>query len=126
MRNIYCFGNELIEGDEVAYDIGKLLDLNEFEIVHAMSPNEILNAQGDIIILDVAKGINKVSLINDIDKLELVNSITCHDMDLAFHLKLMRTTGKIQSVNIIAIPYGTNKKDYNIVKNKVERILKEI
>ena len=126
MRQIFCFGNQFIQGDEVAHEIGKLIKSGNFKIINANSPNEVLNARDDIIILDVAKGIDDVSLINNIDNLQLINSITCHDMDLAFHLKLMKTTGQINKINIIAIPYGTKKEQYNSIKTKVEKILKNI
>ena len=51
----------------------------------------------------------------------LENSVTCHDLDLGFYLKLMKSTGKITTVKIIALPYGNS--NYAELKIKVENIL---
>jgi len=121
MKKIYVFGNEFFEGDEVAKNLAKQINNSNFEFIFAESPNEILNASDDLIILDVVKGINEVKLLENIDNLVLENSVTCHDLDLGFYLKLMKSTGKITEVKIIALPYGNS--NYAELKIKVEDIL---
>ncbi len=126
IRDIFVFGNEFFEGDEVAIEIAKKIENNnkKFKFIFANSPNEILNANDELIILDVVKGLKNVSIINKIDDLVLENSVTCHDLDLGFYLKLMKETGKINDVKIIGIPF--ENKDYDLLIREVEKILKTI
>ncbi|MDA3856034.1 MAG: hypothetical protein PF569_07260 [Candidatus Woesearchaeota archaeon] len=121
MRKIFVFGNEFFEGDEVAKELAKIIQTKDFEFIHAESPNEILNASEELIILDVVKGLKKVKLIDKIDDLVLANSLTCHDLDLGFYLKLMQETGQVKLVKIIGIPFGNS--DYKYLKKEVENIL---
>ena len=123
-KKIYVFGNEFYEGDEVAKELAKLIRNPNFEFVFAESPNEILNAQNDLIILDVVKDLDEVKIIEDIDDLVLENSVTCHDLDLGFYLKLMQTTVKINAVKIIGLPYGNS--NYEKLRKDVELILHKL
>ena len=127
-KKIFVFGNEFFEGDEVPKKIAKLIieDFKfntkfQFDFIFAESPNEILNAKNELIILDVVKGINEVKLLENIDDLILANSVTCHDLDLGFYLKLMKQTGQITKVKIIGIPFGNT--NYLNLKEKIEKIL---
>lgn len=115
------FGNEFFQGDEVAKELSKIIKADKFEFIQAESPNEILNANDELIILDVVKGLKEVKIIDKIDDLVLANSVTCHDLDLGFYLKLMQTTGKINSVKIIGLPFGNN--DYDYLKQEVEKTI---
>lgn len=115
---IYSFGNEYVEGDEIAKLLAKKIKkYKNFEFIVAESPTEILGGTEELWILDVAKGISEVKLIQNPKKLELLPSLTCHDLDLGFYLKLLTETGKIKKVNVIAIPYG---------ENNLEKLEKEI
>ncbi|MFW6285721.1 MAG: hypothetical protein ACOC16_00960 [Nanoarchaeota archaeon] len=124
MRKVFCFGNEYFDGDEIAKELSKKIKNSDFEFIIAQSPTEILNIEKELIILDVAKGIKKVQLLTDTSKLEYFHSTSVHDLDLSFFLKLMQETGKINDVKIIALPFGN--KDYEYLKNEVEKILKKI
>lgn len=124
MKQVFAFGNEFFDGDEVAKELAKQINNRNFEFIQAESPNEILNANGEIIILDVVKGLKNVKLISEIDDLVLEKSVTCHDLDLGFYLKLMKETGKIKNVKIIGLPFGN--KDYRYLKEKVEEILENL
>ncbi len=120
-KKIFVFGNEYFEGDETAKALAKMITTSKFEFVFAESPNEILNSEDELIILDVVKDINRVKIIEDIDDLVLENSLTCHDLDLGFYLKLLKQTGKINSVKIIGIPFGNT--NYDELKLTLEKIL---
>ncbi len=124
MIKIFCFGSEF-KNDDVAFKLSKILQKKNKNInfIIANSPTDILNAKDDIIILDVVKGIKEVKLITDTNKLELCNSVTCHDLDLGFYLKLLKETGKINNVKIIGLPYGNT--DYKYLEEKVNLIIKE-
>ncbi len=121
MKKIFVFGNEYFEDDCVAKELAKKIANSDFEFILAETPNEILNSNSELIILDVVKGIQEVKLIEKIDDLVLANTLTCHDLDLGFYLKLMQETGQIKSVKIIGLPYGNN--DYEYLKKKVEKLL---
>lgn len=124
MRKIFCFGNELFDGDEVAKELSKHIQAPQFKFIIAESPTEILNATEELIILDVAKGITEVKLLKDTSQLQSFHSLSVHDMDLNFFLKLMTETKKIKQVKIIALPFGN--KNYKYLKEEVEKILKQI
>ena len=121
MRKIFCFGNEYFQGDEVAKQLARKLESSKFEFIMAESPAEILNAPEELIILDVAKGIDNVTLLNDTSRLETISSLTTHDLDLNFFLKLMQQTGKIKDIKIIALPFKNS--NYQKLKREVEKIL---
>ncbi len=70
--------------------------------------------------MDVIKGLKEVQILENIDDLELCNSLTCHDLDLGFYLKLMKETGKIKKVKIIGLPYG--EKDLKKLKVLTEKL----
>ena len=114
MRNIFCYGNEYFKGDEVAKELAiKHLTPNKnFKFIPSDSPNDILNQKGEIIIMDV---------INDI---QLLSTITCHDIDLGFYLKLMKETQQINKIKIIGLPFENT--NYKYLKKEVEKIIKKI
>lgn len=126
MKKIFCFGNDFFSGDEVGLEIGRILSKQKinFEFIIANSPNDILSCEDELIILDVAKGIKEVQLLTDIEKLENINSVSCHDLDLSFYLKLLKNIGKINLVKIIAIPYGIN--NYNLLEDEIKKKLGEL
>lgn len=124
MRKIFAFGNEYIKRDETAKNIAKNFKSDEFEFILATSPNEILKADEELIILDIVKGIKEPKIINEIDDLILDKSLTCHDLDLGFYLKLMKECGKIKKAKIIGLPYGNNNYEY--LTKELEKILKKI
>lgn len=126
MRKIYCYGNTDFDGDEVAHTLAKkYFDFHDkFKFILSNSPNDVLISEGEVVIMDVVKGIRDVQILTSIDDLKLCHSLSCHDLDLAFYLKLMKEVGKINDVKIIGLPFGN--KDYNYLKTEVEKILEKI
>jgi hypothetical protein len=121
MPKVYCFGSEHYDGDEVALKLAPSLSISGYDFIVAETPTEIMKAQGSIYIMDVVKGIDAVQILDNVDDLSLCNSLTCHDLDVGFFLKLMKETGKLSSVQIIALPFG--EKDYAKLKDGVESLL---
>ncbi len=125
MTKIFCFGNEFIEGDEIAKVLAKKIKkYKNYDFVIAESPSEILNISNNVWILDVVKGLKKVELIKNPKDLKLPHSITCHDLDLGFYIKLMTQTGKIKNINIIGLPFGEN--NIKKLEKEVLKILEKI
>jgi len=121
-KKIFCFGNEDFTGDEVAKNLAKKITNKSFEFIFSNSTNDILNIEEELIILDVVKGLKQVKLLTQIDDLILENTVSCHDLDLGFYLKLLKEIGKINTVKIIGLPF--ENFDYNYLQTEVEKILK--
>ncbi len=124
MPKIYCFGNEFIPDDDIAVLLAnKIKRINHFEFIKAESPMEILAEKEELWILDVVKGVSKTKIIDNPQQLKLTHSLTCHDLDVGFYLKLLLETGKLKMVRIIALPYG--EKNINALEKEIVKILKK-
>jgi len=105
MNKILVFGNPYLKEDNLAVKVGKKLNIKGFEVVLCSKPDELLNHDlNNSVILDVAKGIETVTLFDDVDSLEFSVIFSLHDFDLSYFLKLLKETGKLERVNIIGIP----------------------
>jgi Ni,Fe-hydrogenase maturation factor len=56
------------------------------------------------VILDVAEGIDKVVVFDNVDKLADERRVSLHDYDVAMELKLLKKLGKIKKLKIVAVP----------------------
>lgn len=122
MRKIFVFGNEYFPGDEVAKGLLVAEDLpGGFELIDCDDPLEILDEQGEVLILDTVKGLREVSLLEDLSVLENSDSSTCHDLDLGFYLSLLRETGDVRNFVIIGLPFG--ERDFVKLREGVVKIL---
>ncbi len=110
MKIVYVFGNPLVREDSLPLElIDKLrkefpsLDFKEFDTVEELQERE-LN------IIDTVKGIKKVELIEDIDKIITDKIYSMHDFDLGYNLKLLKKMKMIDKVRIFGIPMNMDKK----------------
>lgn len=71
-------------------------------------PSEDLEKEGrDLAIIDAAEGIDRVTLLTDIDSIRPPKSVcSLHDFDLGFSLKLLKKAGYIDSVRVFCVPMG--------------------
>ncbi len=109
---ILVFGNMLVEADSLPLrlmpKLEKLLPSVEFK---EFDTAENLEDEGrDLIILDTAFGIEKVTLIEDVDTLQMSKTASMHDFDLPITLRILIKLKAIDSVKIIAIPAGYEEK----------------
>jgi Ni,Fe-hydrogenase maturation factor len=109
MRTVYVFGNEFIAGDGFARQVAS--ELKGVTIVHCRSPDDLLETDGEVVILDVVKGNVEPVVITDIAKLKTRKIISLHDFDLGFFLKLMKELGMEKKVKIIGIPEQGNAQE---------------
>lgn len=109
---VLVFGNPLVPEDSLALRILPKLrkQFPSVEFVELDATEELTEYGQHLIILDVAKGIEKPAIITDLKHLELDRVLTMHDFDLAWNLKILKTAGKIKSVKIIALPYKLDEK----------------
>lgn len=125
-HKIYVFGNPLVKEDNLALSVAERLekDFLDVEFVH-QDPNEEIK-EDNLIILDVAEGIDKVMIIDDINKLDVGKRVSLHDFDIAFSLKLMKKIGLVKKIKIIAIPVNYDiEKACQGVKNYVHLTFKK-
>lgn len=111
---VYCFGNEFIKQDSLAKKLADEIKIKGVEFVKADSLEGI---GGDIVILDVVKGIKDVILLDDIEKIKEFHPISAHDFDIGTELKLRKAIGDIGKVIIIGIPMKGNIAE---IKEKVK------
>ena len=123
MKKIFCFGNEYVENDDLAFILADELNLSGFEFIKCYSPDFLMEHKGDLFILDVAKGIEKVEIIDDLAYLSNNKLVSLHDFDLGFFLRLLKEMNKLGNTKIIAVPFGYNKEK---AKEEVIEILRKI
>jgi Ni,Fe-hydrogenase maturation factor len=105
MKIIYVFGNPLVKEDSIPLKlIDKLrkefpsLKFKEFDTVEDLELGKELN------IIDTVKGIKKVEIIEDIDKIVTEKIYSMHDFDLGYNLKVLKKMKMIDKVRIFGIP----------------------
>ncbi len=111
-RNVLFFGSDYSEDDTAfgVMDILRKKKLRGFEMVKCESVHDIPE-EGEVTIVDVVKGIDKVSLFTDIEAFSHFRSVSAHDIDLGTHLRIMREMGWPLSVRIIGIPFGMKPEE---------------
>lgn len=103
---VYIFGNPLLPFDSLPLKLApRLADaLPEFEFVIA-DPNENLRPENkELFIIDTIEGIDKVVVIDDIDKIKIEKIYSLHDFDLGYNLKLLQKLGELERVKIFGVP----------------------
>ncbi|MBN1275612.1 hypothetical protein JXA12_04970 [Candidatus Woesearchaeota archaeon] len=103
MRTVLVFGNPHLKDDSLAVQVAQSLDLADVEFRVTANLNDLLEARYDAI-MDVAYGVPRVVLLDDLSKLREHRMVSLHDYDVAYFLKLMKAMGRLQRVRIIAIP----------------------
>ena len=124
MNKILVFGNPYLKEDNLAVKVGERLNVKGFKLVQCSKPDDLLNHDlNSSIILDVARGIDTVTLFDDVDSLEFSVIFSLHDFDLSYFLKLLKETGRLERINIIGIPqmYGEEKAVAEVM-NLVKRL----
>ncbi len=112
MKKIYVMGNLLVEQDSLPIKI--LPDLKKeipnFDFIE-LDPSEDFPKQKTITIIDTVLDIKKVTLVKEIDKIQLEKICSLHDFDLGYNLKLMKKFDIIETVNIIGVPVNIKEKE---------------
>lgn len=109
---ILVFGNPLVAEDSLPLRLMPTLrqrfpsvEFKEFDAA------ENLEDEGrDLVILDTAKGPDRVVLLEGIESIETGKIYSMHDFDLALTLKLLKKLKLVDSVRIIAVPAGYPEK----------------
>jgi len=75
------------------------------------------------VILDVAKGVDKVRVFEDLDKLVTEKRVSLHDYDVSMELKLLKRIGKVKKLKIVSVPMEMSKRK---ALKEITRILEDI
>lgn len=124
MKIIYVFGNPLVKEDSIPLKlIDKLrkefpsIEFKEFDTVEDLTERE-LN------IIDTVKGIKKVELIENIDKIVTDKIYSMHDFDLGYNLKLLKKMKMIDKIRIFGIPMEISEKKALLeLSNLISKVL---
>jgi Ni,Fe-hydrogenase maturation factor len=105
MLKVLCFGNFHFEKDMLALKVGRKLKgkMKGIEFIECGINEEMLFEAKDAVILDVVEGIGRVEFIEP-EELKTANTVTAHDIDVSFYVKLLAKTGK--KMRILGIPEG--------------------
>jgi len=124
MITIHYLGNEFVEKDTLAIKIAeKLKDkYKKIKFKKIETFDDMINIKDKYYFMDVCEGISKARLINDIAIFENIRSITSHDLDFGFFLKLNDELGEINKINIICLP----QKPYKEIENDVDELIKKL
>ena len=123
---VLCFGNEYVDFDKLPLTLSKELkkELPEIEFVNCETPNQILDYPDyNIFIMDTVKGIKKIQIIEDFDKLKTRKIFTLHDFDLGLFLKLIKGIEKIDNIKVIGIPMNYDKEK---AKSEIKKLLNNL
>ncbi len=112
-HTIHIFGNPLLDFDNLPLKLAPKLKKLFPEINFVITdPNEnIKPVNKELIIIDTVEGAKKVTLIDDLEKIQTEKIYSLHDFDLALNLKLLQKIGKLEKVKIFGIPMEGNKKE---------------
>ncbi len=116
--HIFIFGNPDLPFDSLPLRILPELQKEFPEIkFEVKDPNEEwdLENSGDLVILDTAVGIDKITIFEDLEKFAKAPRVSMHDFDALTNLRYLQKIGKIKKVRIIAIPPDLEEK--GAVKN---------
>jgi Ni,Fe-hydrogenase maturation factor len=124
MITIYVFGNPLVKEDSLPLKLIENLrkefpsiEFKEFDTVEDLELDKELN------IIDTVKGIKKVELIEDIDKIITDKIYSMHDFDLGYNLKLFKKMKMIDKVRIFGIPSNMDEK---VAFEQLKKLIKSI
>jgi len=126
MIKIVCLGNEFVECDSFAKEVGVLLE-GDFEVVNikdSFQLMEVLNSEGELVLLDVVEGLDEVRELR-VEDLRVDSIVSAHDFDVGQVLALFgHDSGEPGllgvDVKIIGIPM---KGDALMVRDEVVELL---
>ena len=113
MLKVLCFGNPHFKKDMLALEVGRKLKgkIRGVEFIGCGIADEILfegeSKRASIVVLDVVRGIRKVRFVEP-EELKSARTVTAHDIDVGFYLKLLARAGK--KLRVIGIPEGMGIK----------------
>ncbi len=104
-RDVYIFGNPDLEIDSLPVrlipDLQKLCPNFNFIL---KDPNEEWDIPEEMLIIDSALGLEKVTIFDDLESFASTPKLSMHDFDALTNLRYMQKLGKLKKIKIIALP----------------------
>ena len=117
---VLCFGNRALPEDAVAVELALSLDVPGVTFIPTSRPEDMIDyLEEDLYVMDVAEGVDEVTLIDDPSRFLPPPRITAHDLDPAVFLRLVEKLYGV-SVPVIALPMGV---DQHLVREQLVRLL---
>ncbi len=106
LKIIYIFGNPLLSFDNLPVRLAPRLQKQFPDIDFIIQdPNENLKPEKkELTIIDTVLGLKKITIFNDLNKIQLDKIYSAHDFDLGFNLKLLQKIGKLEKITIFGMP----------------------
>jgi Ni,Fe-hydrogenase maturation factor len=126
MKTFYVFGNPLVREDSIPLRIIEKLrkEFPSFEFLE-FDTTEDIEPQKELNIIDTVKGIRKVEIIEDLDRIVNDKIYSMHDFDLGYNLKIWKKMGMVESVRIFGIPDSMEEKEaFSELRLKIANIFK--
>jgi hypothetical protein len=120
MTVILCFGNRGLPDDATALELGRSLHVTGVTFIPCSSPEVITDyLDEDLYVMDVAQGVAEVTLVTDPSRIQPPPTVTAHDMDPGFFVRLVERLYGV-AVPIIALPMGM---ETDVVKEQLLRLI---
>lgn len=102
---IFIFGNPDLPEDALVLRLMPLLH-KEFpqHTFEAVDPNEEWEVPEELLAIDVAQGIDRVTVFNDLKNFTPAPRLTMHDFDALANLRYLAKLGKLRKIKIIGVP----------------------
>ncbi len=120
----------LIGNQDLAIDSSVVLALPELQelfpnhhFIHQDPTENLAIPDHNWIIIDVAQGIDAITVFHTLERFTGSKSLTAHDYDLYTDLKLMQKTRTLPDFTIIAVPIFYTKED---VVEKLPGVLEHV
>jgi hypothetical protein len=115
---VYIVGNPAVRRDNVPFRIlPQLRRVFPSVDFREADPNENFVPEEGSIIIDSVEGIDAVQSFDSLDDFAAHHTVSGHDYDLAFHLRVLQKLHKINSVTILGVPVrGTDKIIHEVRK----------
>lgn len=124
--NLFVFGNEDHDMDNLAFQVSQKLLLIPGLTLKFIQPNDDLpiDSSGKVFLLDTVFGIDEVTVITekDLDKFVLSPRNSAHDYDLGFQLKYLTKIGKLKKITLLGLPENKNI-DYDLIHSILRKLV---
>ena len=111
-KTILVFGNPDLEMDSLPLRILPELEKRYPNIDFCvLDPNEELDVEGDVVVIDTVVGFGRVAVFEGLDTFQNAPRVTMHDFDALANLRFLQKLGKLGKVTVIGVPPGMNGRE---------------
>ena len=123
-RTVYVVGNPAVRRDNVPFRILPQLRraFPSIEFREA-DPNENFMPEDGSIIIDTVEGIDTVRSFDSLDDFAAHHTVSSHDYDLAFHLRVLQKLHKMRNVFILGVPTNSTNTIIPDVRKALAKLL---